>query len=67
MEVKKPFLLITLAIILVGLVLLGLSDTDISVADSNIPNNEVASSVSKVSNSSASATIRITMYTMPNE
>lgn len=39
-----------LAILLVGLVLPGLSDTDISVADASIPDNEVTSSVSKASN-----------------
>ena len=43
-------------------VLLGLSDTDISVADTSIPDNEVTSSIS---NSSASATI--TMYASPDE
>lgn len=64
---KKPFLLATLAIILTGLVLFGLSDTSISIADTGVPNSEATSSVSKASNSSASATITITMYTMPNE
>jgi hypothetical protein len=43
---------------LVVLLLLGLSDAGISAADTNIPNNEVTSSTS---NSSASATIVITM------
>ena len=36
-----------LAILLVGLVLLGLGDTGISAADTSIPDNEVASSISK--------------------
>ena len=59
---KKPFLLVILAIILAGLVLLGLSDTSISIADTGVPNNETTSSISKTDNSSASATITITMY-----
>lgn len=64
---KRPVFLITFAILLLVSILLGLNDTDISVADSNIPDNEVASSVSKTSNSSASATITITMYTVVDE
>lgn len=40
----------------------GLSDTSISTADTGVPNNEATSSISKASNSSASATITITMY-----
>ena len=51
----------TLAILLIGSVSLGLADEDISVADNSIPDNEVTSSVSKAGNSSASATITITM------
>lgn len=47
-----------LAILLGGLVLLGSGDTDISVADTSIPDNEVSSSIS--SNSSAGATITMT-------
>ena len=43
---KRPVFLITLAILLAGLVLLGLSDTDISVADVSIPDNEATNSVS---------------------
>ena len=43
------------------------SDTGASLADTNIPDNEVTSSVSKASNSSASATITITMYTVADE
>jgi len=60
-RVKRLVTVVTLAILLVGLVLLGLSDTDISIADTSTPNNEVISGVSKTSNSSASATITITM------
>jgi hypothetical protein len=57
---KKLVTVVTIAILLVGLVLIGLSDTDFSSADTSIPNNEVARSVSN--NYSASATITITMY-----
>ena len=64
---KKPFLRATLAIILAGLVLLGLTDTSISIADTGVPNREATSSVSKASNSSASATITITMYAVADE
>ena len=67
MEVKRAFFLIIVAIILVGAVLFGLSDTAISIADTGIPDNEVSSIVSKASNSSASASITITMYTLPDE
>jgi len=65
--VKRLVTIVTIAILLVGLVLLGLSDTDISVADTSAPYNEVASSVSKASNSSARATITITMYAVADE
>ena len=67
MEVKRAFFLIIVAIILVGAVLFGLSDTAISIADSGVPDNEAASSISKASNSSASATITITMFTVVDE
>ena len=67
METNRTFLVIILASLLVGLVLLGLSDTRISIADTNVPNDEVASRVSKASNSSASATITITMYAAADE
>ena len=58
--VKRLVISGTLAVILLGLILFGLGDTAISIADTGTSNNEVTSSVS---NSSASATITITMYT----
>ena len=64
---KKLTFLVVLPIILAGLILSDLSDTDISIADTGTPNNEVTSSVSKASNSSASATITITMYAVADE
>jgi len=65
--VKRLVFLITFTILLLVSVLLGLSDTDISVADTSIPDNEVTSSISKASNSSASATITITMNTVADK
>jgi hypothetical protein len=50
-EVKKPFLLATLAILLAGLVPLGLSDTSISIADTVVPAGEGTNSLGKASNS----------------
>jgi len=61
--VKRLFVLIIVTIILVGLFLSGLNDTAISNEDTANPNNDVASSISETGNSSASATITITMYT----
>jgi hypothetical protein len=63
--VKRIVIVVTLTILLVGSVLLGLNDTDISVADASIPDNEVNSSISN--NSSATATITITMTGILNE
>jgi len=58
--VQRLVIVVTLAILLIGSVLFGSSDKDVSVADTSIPDNEVASSVSKAGNSSASATITMT-------
>jgi len=66
-EVKRLFFVVILAIIFIGLPLLGLGDTAVSVEDTAIPNNDVASSVSKTGNSSASAAITITMTGVLNE
>jgi hypothetical protein len=60
-------LLAIVGVLLAGLVLFRLSDTGVSIADTGVPNNEVTSSISKASNSSASATITITMYAMAND
>jgi len=57
--VKRLILLITLVVTLVALVV---SDADTFLADSNIPDNEITTSQIEASNSSASATITITMY-----
>ena len=55
----------TLVVLLLGLILFGLSDTAVSTADANIPDNEVTSS--KANNASATATITITMTGVINE
>ena len=58
---QRLLFVVILAIVLIGLPRLVLSDTDTSIADAEIPDNEVASSVTKTGNSSAGATITITM------
>ena len=65
MKVQRLSVIVILAVLLAGLGLLGLNDTDIAIADTSIPDNEVTSSVS--SDSSATATITITMYTVADE
>ena len=65
-EVKKLFLII-LAIILAGLVLLGLIDTVVSIPNASVSAKEVTGNISEASNSSASATIMITMYAVDDE
>ena len=57
---KRSFFPVTLAILINGLLPFGLSGPSISIADTSTTDNEIASSVSKASNSSASATITIT-------
>lgn len=59
-EVKRLIIVVIHAILLMALVQLGISDTNISVADASISDNRVTSSISKASNSSASATITMT-------
>jgi len=66
-EVKRAFLLASLTITLVGAVLFGLSDTAISIADTSIPDKEITASQIQATNSSASATITITMYAVGDE
>ena len=57
---KRLVAIVILAISVVGLVLFG---SNISVADTGVPNNEITTNQTQASNSSASATITITMYT----
>jgi hypothetical protein len=56
---------VTLAILLIGLILLGLGDTDISAADTSIPDNKITTSQTEARNSCA---VDMTMIgrTMPS-
>jgi hypothetical protein len=63
--VKRLTVIVILAILLARLTLFGLSDTAVSSAHTNIPTNEVTSSAAN--NSSATATITITMTGALNE
>ena len=53
---------VTPVVLLVGLILGGSVDKGISVADTNISDDEVVANMTKSGNPSASATITITMY-----
>jgi uncharacterized BrkB/YihY/UPF0761 family membrane protein len=68
--VKRLILLIALVvlvIILAGLPASVVSDTGPSLTDSNIPNNKVTTNQTQANNSSAIATITITMYAVDGE
>ena len=67
MEAKRLILLVALVVILAGLSASVASDTSISIGDTNIRDNEIATSQTEASNSSASATITITMYAVADE
>lgn len=66
-EVKRLVTIVTLAILPVGLVLFDLTDTDIAVADTSIPDNKITTSQTKASNSSAIALIMIAWTTPSGE
>jgi hypothetical protein len=65
-EVEKS-LLVILAILLTGLVLIGLTDTVVSFPNASVSAEEVTGSIIKASNSSANATIMITMTEVLSE
>jgi hypothetical protein len=65
--VNRLAILVILAVILIGSTVFGVSDINVSLANTGIPNNEPTSSVGEANNSSASATIMITMYTLPDD
>lgn len=70
MKIKRLILLIALVVLvmmLAKLPVLVVSDADASLADSNIRDNELTTSLTEASNSSASATITITMTGILNE
>ena len=64
---KRLIILIALIMILAGLSASAASDIGAPLTDSNIPDNEVTTSQTEASNSSASARITITMYTVAGE
>jgi len=59
--VLRLFFIAIIVVLLAGVVLFGLSDTAISIADTSIPDDEITTSQTEASNSSASAAITITM------
>ena len=61
----RQILLVIIVVILAGFALSNIADSSTSVA--TIHNDEVTTSQTEASNSSASATITITMYTLPTE
>jgi len=62
--VKKVLVLVL--IMVVALLMSGISDTKASIADTNVRNNDVTTTVNQTDNpSSATATITITMRTPP--
>jgi len=65
--VKRLILLTGLVVILAGLSASVVSDTGASRIDSSIPDNEISSSQTEASDSSASVTITITWTTALNE
>ena len=64
---KRLVLFIALIVILTGLSASAASDDGVSITDSNILDNEITTRQALSSNSSASATITITMYTGDDE
>lgn len=61
---KRLIVLIALLVVAVGLFMPG--DSKASVADTNVPNNDVTTTVNQTDNpSSATAAITITMRTLP--
>ena len=63
-EVRVKRIIALVAVILAGIALLVISDTNASIADTAIPDNEVTSNQSGANNSSATATITITWTTV---
>jgi hypothetical protein len=61
--VKRLVTVVTLVVLLVGVIIIGLSGKDVCVADTSVLNSEIATNQTQARNSSASATITITMYT----
>lgn len=64
---KKSVVLAILAVLLTALLLVGPADTTTSIAGTCTPDNGVPSNQTEVGNSSASATIMISMTRILNE
>ena len=64
---KRLVTVVTLAILPVGLVLFDLTNTDISIANTSVPDNGITTSQSEASNSSAIAMIVIAWTTPSGE
>lgn len=66
-EVKRPVTVVTPVILLAGLILFGLTDLNISVADTSIPDNKITTGQTEASGSSATAVIVIASITRSGE
>ena len=64
---KRPIPLIALVLILAGSFASAVSDTGASLTDSSIPDDKITTSQTAASNSTASATITITMYAVADD
>ncbi|HUW45642.1 MAG TPA: hypothetical protein VMW50_07575 [Dehalococcoidia bacterium] len=65
-------LILLIALVMLVMILAGssasvVSDTSASLTDNNIPHNDITTSQTEASNSSASASITITMYAVADE
>ena len=58
---QRLLFVVVLAVVAIGFPLLVLSDTSIPTHDADTPNGEIAVNISETGNSSATATIIITM------
>jgi hydrogenase/urease accessory protein HupE len=64
-EVKRLATVVTLAILLVGLILSGLTDLNISVADTSVPDNKITTGHAEASDSSTTA-MTVIAWTTPS-
>jgi len=63
---KLNLVILAIIVFVAGVLCLGTSDSKASIADTNVPNNDVTTTVNQTDNpSSATATITITMRTPP--
>ena len=63
---KLNLVILAIIVFIAGILCLATSDSKASIANTNVPNNDVTTSVNQTDNpSSATATITITMQTPP--